>query len=803
MGTFDVRKSLKKDKLKLVDNIYDYLTKDKKLNHEAAVAALGNIYRESGFNTSIVNPNEGSFGLFQFYNQAQAAFNKWAIDKGRDRNDYRTQIDYFFDHYVKQRNKAAQAQYFSDDGDLKKKAYNFMYHFESPRDRDKASFIEQNYSFVKGFDDYIRNVKGLTSSAEEVAPDVPVVSTPSITETPPITDFSLKVEEPKISYPEVALKALEEDKSNYEVMFNNYANSLYNDADKLPMKTVDFSNIQDVPNYFRSGGPLSIDEKLRLLYSKHPNPNRRDPNIAVRDETTRIPNAINRRAHTKIALKSDRVLTLPVKDKHGGSYVAITRTSPETLKTDTIVTPLTTTILGDGIRGEYPEDLTRKDPIVFRADAAAMALPADDKIGENTEKLKRMLSLNENNTPEGDRSFYSKIVAPTKEAISTREEFEKLDSQYRLYGNQPWRRSMLAYINDATNDAQDVLNAVGIGATAAAPVTGGTSLPIAGKAYLASGLVGGARSGIHAINALFDGNYGSAAINTAIGGVDVVAGRFLSKSPKSALYFVTQDLHNKYSPLSKDDAAHKLINTGLGLTGTYRFGTPAVKGLYNNIRTRTTKGLYGNMLDAGLAGWFGYEDLPKTNSEGNEYNNGGFLGKSFSTFKNSFNGIDNSLSSGITALQGVSGIVGAYAQNSAIKDTSAQQNTINNSLNTNVSAGSNSDLLSQWGNHSNIKNIHYKDLLNGNDVGGILGGALSGGTSGLQIAGPLGGAIGGGLGLLSGIAGSIAARNKAKREANRLNKQIDMANASMQNKFINTAYSLENNMDNELMRGFW
>lgn len=140
----------------------------------------------------------------------------------------------------------------------------------------------------------------------------------------------------------------------------------------------------------------------------------------------------------------------------------------------------------------------------------------------------------------------------------------------------------------------------------------------------------------------------------------------------------------------------------------------------------------------------------------------------------------NAAMSGIaTGLSGLSDIAGNVMRLTQIKDTSAQQNQINDLSRVGLFGYSSYDQLQRDYNDTNFNvPISYKDIrgMSGGEKAGAIGSStLSGAMTGLQIGGPWGALIGGVIGAGAGIGGVIAGDRKAQAQKDFLENQATIA----------------------------
>ncbi len=123
--------------------VYDYLTKEKGLDRNSALAIMGNIQRESGFKPGSLGDYKKdrgytSGGLFQFHNER---FQKMVQFAGPDwRKNWKKQIDYALtEPEFKQFEK-------SGGKSLEEKTGSFVSKFEKPKNLEKEKEIRTRYA---------------------------------------------------------------------------------------------------------------------------------------------------------------------------------------------------------------------------------------------------------------------------------------------------------------------------------------------------------------------------------------------------------------------------------------------------------------------------------------------------------------------------------------------------------------------------------------------------------------------------------------------------------------------------------
>ena len=150
---------------------------------------------------------------------------------------------------------------------------------------------------------------------------------------------------------------------------------------------------------------------------------------------------------------------------------------------------------------------------------------------------------------------------------------------------------------------------------------------------------------------------------------------------------------------------------------------------------------------------------------------------------------------------GISGVIGTSLQNSKIEDTSDVESQIDSALNYKVGAQSNESLLDEWGNYNPLDYVTYSDIRGGNVAQRGLN-TLSSIGSGASIGGPIGAIVGGVAGLGSSIAGWLTGNAKARRKVKELNNKIDAANRHVQSSFVNSARSIDEINDMNILSNY-
>lgn len=154
---------------------------------------------------------------------------------------------------------------------------------------------------------------------------------------------------------------------------------------------------------------------------------------------------------------------------------------------------------------------------------------------------------------------------------------------------------------------------------------------------------------------------------------------------------------------------------------------------------------------------------------------------------------------------GISGVIGTSLQNSRIGDTSDVEDQINSAINYKVGAYSNESLLDEWGNYNPLDYVTYSDIRGGNVAQrglNTLSSIGSGAIGGASIGGPIGAIVGGVVGLGSSIAGWLTGNAKARRKVKELNNKIDAANRHVQSSFVNSARSIDEINDMNILSNY-
>lgn len=154
---------------------------------------------------------------------------------------------------------------------------------------------------------------------------------------------------------------------------------------------------------------------------------------------------------------------------------------------------------------------------------------------------------------------------------------------------------------------------------------------------------------------------------------------------------------------------------------------------------------------------------------------------------------------------GISGVIGTSLQNSRIGDTSDVEDQINSATNYKVGAYSNESLLDEWGNYNPLDYVTYSDIRGGNVAQrglNTLSSIGSGAMGGASIGGPIGAIVGGVAGLGSSIVGWLTGNAKARRKVKELNNKIDAANRHVQSSFVNSARSIDEINDMNILSNY-
>lgn len=154
---------------------------------------------------------------------------------------------------------------------------------------------------------------------------------------------------------------------------------------------------------------------------------------------------------------------------------------------------------------------------------------------------------------------------------------------------------------------------------------------------------------------------------------------------------------------------------------------------------------------------------------------------------------------------GISGVIGTSLQNSRIGDTSDVEDQINSAANYKVRAYSNESLLDEWGNYNPLDYVTYSDIRGGNVAQrglNTLSSIGSGAMGGASIGGPIGAIVGGVAGLGSSIVGWLTGNAKARRKVKELNNKIDAANRHVQSSFVNSARSIDEINDMNILSNY-
>lgn len=159
------------------------------------------------------------------------------------------------------------------------------------------------------------------------------------------------------------------------------------------------------------------------------------------------------------------------------------------------------------------------------------------------------------------------------------------------------------------------------------------------------------------------------------------------------------------------------------------------------------------------------------------------------------------------AVTAAGSMLGGFAANSSLKDTSAIESGIEAQKNNIVQASNNDQLMSEWGSWNKVKdNWGWKELrgaTGGQQAVNTLGSIGSGIASGASIGGPFGAVAGGIAGLGSAIAGIFTGKKKAKKKARSLNALAQEANERALSSFENRASNLDTQSDLALSASYF
>ena len=128
--------------------IYDFLTREMKLNRAAAMGVMANIYWESGYKAVIDGDGGTSYGLCQWHAGRKTRLINWCTENGLDYNTVEGQLRFLqyelpnfypsVDNYIRQVENTADGAYDA--------AYYFCFNFEAPANRTAQSTKRGNYA---------------------------------------------------------------------------------------------------------------------------------------------------------------------------------------------------------------------------------------------------------------------------------------------------------------------------------------------------------------------------------------------------------------------------------------------------------------------------------------------------------------------------------------------------------------------------------------------------------------------------------------------------------------------------------
>lgn len=798
-----------KNRSKELEGYMRVLMDDIGLSYNQAVAALANVFRETSYKPEVMRGEEGfAYGAYQYDNKN--AYFRFADEAKLPRNDFRTQSLYMFGDYGKYR-PGYKKWMASRDAPVEELAHSFMYDFESPRDRNLPWYQMLNKDYATTLYDHFReystdfhNQYSDDKGSRPAISGYDDVSYPMRVKRPEeLPSFNMDVPLPETKYLQKVITPAKDPLYDPLTLWNTITNAgIKGSSDAHKLKALKHSPLD---NIFRSGGKLTLEQKIKEVQKKYQKAAAKrapytGPFIARQDATR---TNYDDRARLSAYAKYTPVIMTPPYGRYGSAVVQ--EMNPHTLEIRSRVRPTRDVASPDGITGTTPYDLTiggtelssngytvrdySKAKHEYDKEYAAAAQEyALELLRDNREALMKakdknsFLSMYKKILEDGGMSLDMNTLDGAQNAAIVSAILKDTEAQnkygYRLYGDQPLRRAGTAIANDALTLGRNLFNTVGSAAAVASPFTGGSTLPAAGTMFKIGAGLDAAKHGLSAINSAVDKDYVGAGLSTLDAGMSGLYGKFAKQFPTKAMLY--EGIGNVTSNPNTPAGLTTALN--VGMAGHVLGKSPYTLGkvVVNSFRGKPSPVVSPAIRT--ILGTSFLNDAVNTQGYDNSYDLGGTIG---------------------TVASGFTGILGAGMQNSAIKDTSEQQSIIDQRTAAPISAGSNVDLLNQWGNYSDMKHVNYKDLLNGNDVGNTLNGIVSGATSGASLGGGIGAIVGGGLGLISGITGSIAARNKAKREAALLNKKIDASNAMMQSKFASKANSLESSMDDMLARNFW
>lgn len=201
----------------------------------------------------------------------------------------------------------------------------------------------------------------------------------------------------------------------------------------------------------------------------------------------------------------------------------------------------------------------------------------------------------------------------------------------------------------------------------------------------------------------------------------------------------------------------------------------------------------------------------------NSFNNGGLFGdyngeaKGLGWGKASKEALDEAFSlenipSSLGAVTGaISTMADAFTGNSQIADTSAIENNISETKNTDFTGATDTNsLLDSW-NSVNWQDADYtaqdvRGVSTGEMIGNTIGAMGSGVAAGAQLGGPWGAVAGGIAGLGSSLAGIFTGNSKAEQKASELNQAAEKANITARNRFAYQADKVHDNIYSDLVR---
>ncbi len=122
---------------------------DRGLSNLAAASMTGNLYAESAFDTSAVNPSSKAFGLAQYLGSRKKALIQFAKEKGKQLSDLNLQLDFIVKelgsthaNVTKKLNQAASPEEASDI---------VMKHFEIPSPKEQADSRNKRISHTLAY----------------------------------------------------------------------------------------------------------------------------------------------------------------------------------------------------------------------------------------------------------------------------------------------------------------------------------------------------------------------------------------------------------------------------------------------------------------------------------------------------------------------------------------------------------------------------------------------------------------------------------------------------------------------------